>query len=167
MDLDEVVRKLGLPAEQAIAKLQPASAIYFSMDEADVQRILAFENTMIGSDGLPHDTAPHPRLWGTFPRVLGHYSRGLNLFSLETAVYKMTGLTARTFGLKDRGVLKEGAYADLCVFDADTVDEAVTFAQPIKPAKGIEAVITNGAIVWRDGKPTGARPGRVLRRAPG
>ncbi len=140
------------------------------MDEADVQRVLAFEHTMIGSDGLPHDAAPHPRLWGTFPRVLGHYSRGLNLFPLETAVYKMTGLTAKTFGLKGRGVVKEGACADLCVFDAATVDETATFAQPIRPAKGIEAVIVNGTIVWRDGKPaahlTGKRPGRVLRRQP-
>ena len=75
-----------------------------------------------------------------------------------------TGLTARTYGLKDRGVLKEGAYADLCVFDAATVDEAATFARPIQPAKGIETVIVNGAITWQDGKSTGARPGRVLRR---
>jgi N-acyl-D-amino-acid deacylase len=167
MDLDVVAAKMGLDKEAAVARLLPAGAIYFSMDEADVQRVLAFEHTMVGSDGLPHDAAPHPRLWGTFPRVLGHYSRGLGLFPLETAIYKMTGLTAKTFGLEDRGVLKEGAYADLCVFDAETVDEAVTFAQPISPAKGIEAVITNGAIVWRDGKPTGARPGRVLRRTSG
>jgi N-acyl-D-amino-acid deacylase len=79
----------------------------------------------------------------------------------------MTGLSATTFGLKDRGVLREGAYADLCVFDADTVDETATFARPIQLAKGIEAVIANGVITWRDGKPTGARPGRVLRRTPG
>ena len=166
MDLEAVAAKMGVGKEQAVARLLPAGAIYFSMDEADVQRVLSFEHTMVGSDGLPHDAAPHPRLWGTFPRVLGHYSRSLGLFPLETAVYKMTGLTAKTFGLKDRGVIREGAYADLCVFDADTVDEAVTFAQPIRPAKGIEAVITNGAIVWRHGKPTGARPGRVLRREP-
>jgi N-acyl-D-amino-acid deacylase len=165
MDLDAVAAKMGLDKEAAVARLLPAGAIYFSMDEADVRRVLAFEHTMVGSDGLPHDAAPHPRLWGTFPRVLGHYSRGLGLFPLETAVYKMTGLTAKTFGLKDRGVLEVGAYADLCVFDAETVDEDVTFAQPINPAKGIEAVITNGAIVWRGGKSTGARPGRVLRRA--
>ncbi|MEK6245115.1 MAG: D-aminoacylase [Pseudomonadota bacterium] len=165
-ELGEVANTMGLSEAEAAGRLLPAGAIYFSMDEADVQRVLAFEHTMIGSDGLPHDAAPHPRLWGTFPRVLGHYSRGLGLFPLETAVYKMTGLSAKTFGLKDRGVLKEGAYADLCVFDADTVDEAVTFSQPIKPAKGIEAVITNGALVWQDGKPTGARPGRVLRREP-
>jgi len=142
----------------------PAGAIYFSMDEADVRHILAFEPTMIGSDGLPHDAAPHPRLWGTFPRVLGHYSRGLGLFSLETAVHKMTGLTAGTFGLKDRGMLKEGFAADLAIFDAGTVDEAATFARPIAPAKGIDTVIVNGEIVWRDGRSTGARPGRVLAR---
>ncbi|HEX5091965.1 MAG TPA: D-aminoacylase [Burkholderiales bacterium] len=162
--LAEIEKRLGLPTEAAIAKLLPAGAIYFSMDEADVQRILAFESTMIGSDGLPHDAAPHPRLWGTFPRVLGHYARGLGLFPLETAVYKMTGLTAKTFGLKDRGVLGEGMAADLTVFDAGTVDEAATFARPIAPAKGVETVIVNGEVVWRDGAPSGARPGRVLAR---
>jgi N-acyl-D-amino-acid deacylase len=148
-----------------IEELLPAGAIYFSMDEADVQRILSFEHTMIGSDGLPHDAAPHPRLWGTFARVLGHYARGLGLFPLETAVYKMTGLTARTFGLKDRGVLKKGMAADIAIFDAGEIDEAATFAKPIQPAKGIDSVIVNGAIVWREGKPTGARPGKVLKRA--
>jgi len=162
--LDEVSKKMGLGTEAAVAKLLPAGAIYFSMDEADVQRILAFEHTMIGSDGLPHDAAPHPRLWGSFPRVLGHYSRGLNLFPLETAVYKMTGLTARNFGLEGRGVLREGAFADLAIFDAGEVDEAATFAQPIRPARGIVSVIVNGTPVWQAGKPTGARPGRVLRR---
>jgi N-acyl-D-amino-acid deacylase len=164
MDLDEVVRKMGLPVEEAISKLQPASAIYFSMDEADVQRILAFENTMVGSDGLPHDIAPHPRLWGCFPRVLGHYSRDLGLFPLETAVRKMTGLPAKTFGLKDRGVLKEGACADITVFDPKTVDETATWEKPIQSARGIDATIVNGAVVWRNGRPTGARSGRVLRR---
>jgi N-acyl-D-amino-acid deacylase len=134
------------------------------MDEADVQRILKFEQTMIGSDGLPHDAAPHPRLWGSFARVLGHYGRLLGLFPLETAVHKMTGLTAKNFGLKDRGVLKEGAYADLTLFNADTVDEVATYEKPIAPARGIDTVIVNGAVVWRDGRSTGARPGRVLAR---
>jgi N-acyl-D-amino-acid deacylase len=165
MELSDISRKMSLPVEETIEKLRPAGAIYFSMDEADVQRILAFEHTMIGSDGLPHDAAPHPRLWGTFPRVLGHYARGLNLFPLETAVYKMTGLTANTFGLADRGVLREGFAADVVLFDENEVDEAASFAKPIQPAKGIETVIVNGAIVWRDGKPTGARPGQVLARS--
>ena len=165
MDLAEIEKKLGLSTEDAIGQLLPAGAVYFAMDEADVQRILAFASTMIGSDGLPHDAAPHPRLWGTFPRVLGHYARGLNLFPLETAVHKMTGLTAKTFGLADRGALKEGYAADVTIFDAGTVDEAATFARPIQPAKGIEAVIVNGETVWRDGKATGVRPGQVLARS--
>ena len=83
------------------------------MCEEDVQRVLKYPATMIGSDGLPHDAHPHPRLWGTFPRVLGHYSRELGLFSLETAVHKMSGLSARNFKLEDRGEIREGAYADL------------------------------------------------------
>jgi N-acyl-D-amino-acid deacylase len=164
-ELDEVCRRIGLPLEQAVDALLPAGAIYFSMDEQDVQRILAFERTMVGSDGLPHDAAPHPRLWGTFPRVLGHYARGLGLFPLETAVHKMTGLTAKTFGLADRGVLKEGCAADITVFDAAEVADAATFQRPIQPASGIDTVIVNGSIAWRAGKPTGARPGRVLARS--
>ena len=161
MDLADIRTKFKLSVEE----LLPAGAIYFSMDEKDVQRILSFASTMIGSDGLPHDAAPHPRLWGSFPRVLGHYSRGLNLFPLETAVHKMTGLTAKTFGLAGRGVLKEGFAADVVLFGEKEVDEAATFARPIQPAKGIETVVVNGEVVWRDGKPTGARPGMVLSRA--
>jgi N-acyl-D-amino-acid deacylase len=160
MDLEEIKTKFNLSVE----KLLPAGAIYFSMDEKDVQRILGFEHTMIGSDGLPHDAAPHPRLWGSFPRVLGHYSRSLKLFPLETAVHKMTGLTAKTFGLAGRGVLKEGFAADIAIFDGDEVDEAASFARPIQAAKGIDTVVVNGEVVWRGAKPTGARPGMVLSR---
>lgn len=164
-DLGQVAAAMGLSIERAVGELLPAGAIYFAMDEADVRRILAFDRTMIGSDGLPHDAAPHPRLWGTFPRVLGHYARGLGLFSLETAVHKMTGIAARTFGLRDRGVLKAGMAADLAIFDAGTVEDSATFATPIQAAKGIEAVIVNGELVWNEGKSTGARPGQVLRRS--
>ncbi len=160
MDLEEIKAKLRL----SVADLLPAGAIYFSMDEKDVQRILSFEHTMIGSDGLPHDAAPHPRLWGSFPRVLGHYSRSLGLFPLETAVYKMTGLTAKTFGLAGRGVLKEGYAADVVLFRENEVDEAATFAAPKQPARGIGTVLVNGQAVWEGGRPTGARPGRVLGR---
>jgi N-acyl-D-amino-acid deacylase len=163
-DLADIAQKMGVSQEDAVQRLLPAGAIYFRMDEADVQRILKFDQTMIGSDGLPHDAAPHPRLWGSFPRVLGHYGRLLGLFPLETAVHKMTGLTAKNFGLKDRGVLREGAYADLTLFDADTVDEAATYEKPIAPSRGIDTVIVNGAMVWREGRSTGARPGRVLAR---
>lgn len=164
--LDEIAAKLSLSEEAAIERLLPAGAIYFQMDEADVRRILAFEHTMVGSDGLPHDTAPHPRLWGTFPRVLGHYSRELGLFPLETAVHKMTGLTARTFGLPDRGVIRVGAHADLTLFDEREIVDAATFEQPIQAARGIDRVIVNGELVWAEGRPTGARPGRLVKRAP-
>ncbi len=164
VDLDEVARRLKMTQAEAVEKIKPAGAIYFMLDEKDVQRILAFEETMIGSDGLPHDTKPHPRLWGTFPRVLGHYSRELKLFPLETAVYKMTGLTAGKFGLKDRGTLRAGAYADITLFDAETVIDAADFEHSTRPARGIATVIVNGSIIWRDGRSTGVRPGRVLPR---
>jgi N-acyl-D-amino-acid deacylase len=163
MDLNDVARKMGVAPAEAVKKLVPAGAIYFSMDEADVQRILAYEHTMVGSDGLPHDASPHPRLWGTFPRVLGHYARDIGLFSLETAVHKMTGLTAKTFGLAERGELREGYAADLVLFNPG-VAETASFAKPIQAAKGIETVIVNGEVVWKDSRPTGARPGRVLQR---
>jgi N-acyl-D-amino-acid deacylase len=165
MELTEIAKRRGRDVESTVRELLPAGAIYFSMDEGDVQRILAFEHTMIGSDGLPHDAAPHPRLWGSFPRVLGHYSRNVGLFPLETAVYKMTGLTAGNFGLKDRGVLRAGGFADITILDAGKVEDSATFAQPIQPAKGIATVIVNGSVVWDGGKPTAARPGRVLRRS--
>ncbi|WP_459614500.1 N-acyl-D-amino-acid deacylase family protein [Bordetella sp. 2513F-2] len=165
-DLADVAHEMDCSLEEAVRRLQPAGAIYFRMDDADVQRILQFDETMIGSDGLPHDEQPHPRLWGTFPRVLGHYGRGLGLFPLEKAVHKMSGLTAARFGLADRGVVREGAYADLVLFDAGTVNERATFERPVAPSAGIDTVLVNGAVVWRNGKPSGARPGRVLRREP-
>jgi N-acyl-D-amino-acid deacylase len=165
-DLDDIVRELGGTQDEVVRRLQPAGAIYHMLDDADVQRILAFDDTMIGSDGLPHDEVPHPRLWGSFPRVLGHYGRGLGLFPLETAIHKMTGLTARNFGLAGRGVVREGAFADLTVFDPATIDSGATFERPVAPAIGIDTVVVNGAIVWRDGKASGSRPGKVLRREP-
>ncbi|AZG17232.1 N-acyl-D-amino-acid deacylase family protein [Cupriavidus pauculus] len=163
-DLDVIAAQMGLSPEAAVDALQPAGAIYFLMDEADVRRILAFPQTMIGSDGLPHDPVPHPRLWGTFPRVLGHYSRDVGLFPLETAIHKMSGLTARHFGLPDRGVLAEGNYADITVFDAARIIDTATFEQPVAQAAGITCVFVNGSMAWRDGAATGIRAGMVIRR---
>jgi N-acyl-D-amino-acid deacylase len=163
-DLADIAAEMGASEEDAIQALLPAGGIFFMMDEEDVRRVLRYPHTMIGSDGLPHDAHPHPRLWGTFPRVLGHYAREIGLFSLEEAVRKMTSLTARRFGLTDRGVLREGAYADLVVFDPDTVLDTATFEAPARPAAGIETVLVNGRIVWEDGAHSGARPGRALRR---
>ena len=132
--------------KEAVEALNPGGGIFFMMDEEDVQRILAFPQTMIGSDGLPSDTHPHPRLWGTFPRVLGHYVREVKLFSLEEAVRKMTSLPAACFGLKERGILKPGNYADLVIFDPDTIVDSATFDDPVRPAQGIEQVMVNGRI---------------------
>jgi N-acyl-D-amino-acid deacylase len=135
------------------------------MDEADVERIMAHPETMIGSDGLPHDTFPHPRLWGAFPRVLGHYSRDRKIFPLETAIYKMTGMPAAKFGLKNRGLIAEGYAADLVVFDPEHVRDCATFANPKLPAAGIQRVYVNGVTSWRNGAATGARAGQVIRRS--
>ncbi|MGH8787141.1 MAG: N-acyl-D-amino-acid deacylase family protein [Cupriavidus necator] len=163
-DLDAIAAAMGLSPEDAVDALQPAGAIYFLMDEADVRRILAFPQTMIGSDGLPHDPVPHPRLWGTFPRVLGHYSRDVGLFPLETAVYKMSGLTAHHFGLTGRGEIAEGNFADITVFDAARIIDVATFEQPVAQAAGIACVFVNGNMAWRDGATTGTRAGTVIRR---
>ena len=162
-ELAEIAGEFGCDLLEAARRLQPAGAIYFAMDEEDVQRILSHPGAMIGSDGLPHDEHPHPRLWGTFPRVLGHYSRDLGLFPLEEAVRRMTGYPAATFGLTDRGVIRAGAFADITVFDPETVLDRATFDTPATPAAGIELVLVNGRAVWRDGAVTGERPGRALR----
>ena len=163
-DLIDIARDWGASEAEAIQRLNPAGAIYFLMDENDVRRILQCPETMIGSDGLPHDSHPHPRLWGTFPRVLGHYARDVGLFPLEEAVRRMTSLPASRFGLSGRGRLAAGSYADMVVFDANTIEDCATFDNPTQPAAGIEFVLVNGQVIWRDGAPTGTRPGRALRR---
>jgi N-acyl-D-amino-acid deacylase len=165
-DLQHIAAEWGVSNEEAARRLQPGSAIYFIMDEHDVQRILSFDETMIGSDGIAAGANPHPRLWGTFPRVLGHYSRDLGLFPLETAVWKMTGLSARNFGLSGRGQIKLGAHADLVLFDAASVLDRASYAEPTLAAQGIDTVIVNGVVAWHGGAHTGARAGQVLTRTP-
>lgn len=163
-EVTELAQVWGLPVAELCARLQPAGATYFMMAEADVERILQFPDTMVGSDGIPLQGRPHPRLWGTFPRVLGHYCRERGLFSLETAVHKMTGMTARRFGLLDRGLVAPGMAADVTVFDADTVIDRATFDEPASAASGIDWVVVNGQVAWRQGKP-GALAGRLLARS--
>ena len=163
-DIADICAQWGVSLSEAVARLQPAGAIYFQMDEADLRRVLAFKDAMVGSDGLPHDAIPHPRLWGTFPRVLGHYARELGLFPMEEAVHRMTGVTAAVFGLKERGEIRAGAFADLVLFNASTVIDRVTFDQATPHSAGIEQVWVNGACVWKDDAVTQARPGRMLRR---
>jgi N-acyl-D-aspartate/D-glutamate deacylase len=135
------------------------------MSDEDVHRILAHPATMIGSDGLPHDEHPHPRLWGAFPRVLGHCVRDLNLFPLEEAVRKMTTLPATTFKLKNRGCIAVGNFADLVLFDPTAIADTATFEAPRQRAAGIRAVFVNGKTAAIDGVVEQARSGRVLRRA--
>jgi N-acyl-D-amino-acid deacylase len=163
-DLGDIAKEWGVEESEAARRLQPGTAIYFLMDEADVQRILAFDETMVGSDGIPVGDKPHPRLWGTFPRVLGHYSRDVSLFPLETAVWKMTGLTARNFGLEGRGTIAQGNHADLVVFDAATIRDAATYEDPARPAEGIHSVIVNGHVAWQQGRHGGSRSGQVVTR---
>ena len=165
-DLADIAAEWRVSREEAAQRLSPGSAVYFMMDEADVRRILAFPETMIGSDGIPLGPKPHPRLWGTFPRVLGHYSRELGLFPLETAVWKMTGLPARNFGLADRGTIAPGQAADLVIFGAAEVADVATYDSPVQASAGIDAVFVNGALAWRHGAATGVRAGQVLRRTP-
>lgn len=161
--LADIAAEWSCTQQEACERLQPGGACYFQMREDDVQRVLRYPATMIGSDGLPHDRHPHPRLWGTFPRVLGHYSRELALFPLEIAVHKMTGLSARRFNLGERGELRPGWYADICVFDPSTVTDAATFEQPQLASRGIEHVIVNGVSTLLRGQAIASRAGRFLR----
>jgi N-acyl-D-amino-acid deacylase len=146
--------------------------ILFQMDEGDFKRALAHPAVMIGSDGSSlaptgpmAASKPHPRSYGTFPRVLGHYARDERTISLPQAVHKMTGLPARRLGLRDRGVVRVGARADLVVFDAKRVIDVATYDEPHRYPAGIEHVLVNGSFVIRDGEHTGSLPGRVLRHA--
>ncbi|MFN4115784.1 MAG: N-acyl-D-amino-acid deacylase family protein [Inhella sp.] len=147
----------------AVRRLQPGGACYFQMSDEDLDRILAHPLAMIGSDGLPHDPLPHPRLWGAFPRVWARYGRERGLLSLEQAVHKMTGLTAQRFGLADRGVLRVGAAADLVLFDSEQLRDRADYGEPSLPAAGIAAVWVNGRLAWQGGQSM-LRSGSVLVR---
>lgn len=163
--LADIAAEWGLSLKETRDRLLPATGVFHNMAEVDIRRILAHPLSMIGSDGGPLASKPHPRLWGTFPRVLGHYARDLGLISLETAVHKMTGRTAAVFGIADRGVIREGAFADLVLFDPDTVADRATFADPIQPAAGIAETWVNGQSVYVQGKgATDAAAGRMLTR---
>jgi N-acyl-D-aspartate/D-glutamate deacylase len=162
--LAQIAEAWNVSQLEAARQLQPAGAIYHSISEEDMRRILRHPATMIGSDGLPNDPRPHPRLWGTFPRVLGRYSREQNLFSLAEAVYKMTGLPARRFGLGERGLIRKNYLADLVLFDPETILDTATFSDPIRPAAGIAAVWVNGVLSYTAEGATGNRGGRFLPR---
>jgi N-acyl-D-amino-acid deacylase len=161
-DLADIAKQWGVSLDEAVARLIPAAGIFFIMDESDVQRILSFKHTIICSDGIHKGSHPHPRVWGTFPRVLGHYAREKNLFSVEEAVKRMTSMPADRFGLGLRGRLALDHFADITIFDPATIAERATFESPVQPARGIAAVFVNGRLVWDGEQSTGARPGRHL-----
>jgi N-acyl-D-amino-acid deacylase len=160
--LERIMADWECSLEEACERLYPAAAIYFQMDENDLQRFMAHPAAMIGSDGIASMQTPHPRLWGTFPRVLGHYVREKKLFALETAVHKMTGLTARRFGLEQRGNIAIGNFADLVLFDPDTIIDRASFEKPAQISAGIVSVWVNGKLSWHKQKSTGTRNGRFL-----
>lgn len=162
--LAEIAAAWRVSQLEAARRLQPAGAIYHSIAEEDMRRILRHPATMIGSDGLPNDPRPHPRLWGTFPRVLGRYSREERLLSLTEAIHKMTQLPAQRFGLEGRGLIRQGYAADLVLFDPETILDTATFEEPIQCAQGIFSVWVNGVLSYTAEGPTGRRAGRYLPR---
>jgi N-acyl-D-aspartate/D-glutamate deacylase len=139
----------------------------FGMDEGDVRMVMAHSSTMIGTDGLDRGSKPHPRAWGTYPRVLGKYVREEGVISLENAIYKMTGMPAAKFGIASRGLVKEGFFADLVLFDPGTVIDGASYEDPRVGPTGIPHVVVNGQFAVRDGKHAGSRSGRALKRGVG
>ena len=171
--LASIADQWGVDQKAVCRRLQPGGACYFQMNEDDVKRVVAHPLSMIGSDGLPHDQHPHPRLWGAFPRVLARYWREQRLFSLETAIYKMTGLSARNFRLQQRGQLQVGWHADVVVLDAARVRDVATYEDPIAVSEGIEKVYVNGTLAYSPGTSVSPdfrvqkRAGRMLKCAVG
>lgn len=172
--LDVIAKAMNTTPVEAALRLFEASqsspiAIYFGLQEDDLKLAMKQPWVAVGSDsgavvGAMREFGAHPRAYGTFPRILGHYVRDDKLFTLEEAVRKMTSFAASRAGLRDRGVLRQGMRADVVVFDPKTIRDVSTYEDPHHFSEGISNVVVNGTAVLRDGKMTGALPGRVLRR---
>jgi N-acyl-D-amino-acid deacylase len=165
--LQDLMDEWGVSDEEAVRRFEErcpsgVTVVYFVMTGSDVGAALGFDRCMVGSDGLHTGSRPHPRLWGTFPRVLHRCVASSGAFSLEEAIRRMSGLPASRFGLRDRGVVRPGAYADLVILDPVRVEDRATYVEPQRAAAGIEAVIVNGRAVLLEGVPTGERAGRPL-----
>ena len=172
MTIRAIAKERGRPLHEAMLDLLAeedlgVTAIAHVMSEKDVRTVLAHPRTMVGTDGLPtREGKPHPRTYGTYPRVLEHYVRELGLLTLEQAVHRMTGMVARKLGLRDRGVLAPGAAADVVIFRPDRVRDRATYEDPRRSPEGISQVMVNGVWTVRDGVHTGARAGKVLSKPP-
>ena len=162
--LAAIAERWNVTQLETAKRLQPAGAIYHSISEEDMRRILEHPATMIGSDGLPLDPRPHPRLWGTFPRVLGRYSREERLFSMATAIHKMTAMPAQRFGLEKRGSIEAGYHADLVLFDPKTIIDRATYTDPVQAAAGVHGVWVNGVLSYTGNGATGRRAGQFVPR---
>jgi N-acyl-D-amino-acid deacylase len=170
MTIGAIARERGRPLHEAMLDLLVeedlgVTAVAHVMSEKDVRAVLAHPRTMVGTDGLPtREGKPHPRGYGTYPRILEHYVAELRLLTLEEAVHRMTGMVARKLGLNDRGVLAAGAAADLVLFRPASVRDHATYADPRRSPEGIDHVMVNGQWTVRGGEYTGARPGTVLAK---
>ena len=167
--ISDIASALDLPIGDAIRKVlqdeeNTPSVIMFIMDEPDVRRVVSDDHCMVGSDGLPSEGKPHPRLYGTMAAVLQKYVRDEPVITLEDAVRKMTSLPAAKHRVAERGVLREGWFADVVVFDQEKVADVATYAEPRQYPAGIEYVVVNGQVAAERGRQTDARAGRMLRR---
>jgi len=174
--IQEIAQEMGKEPLDAVFELllqeeAQVPSVMFGMNEEDVRRVMKSPHGMVGSDGSAicpegvwRDFVPHPRYYGTFPRVLGHYARDEKIIPLQEAVRKMTWAPARKVGLKDRGLIHPGFKADLVVFNPETVKDKATFQNPHQYPQGIHYVLVNGEIVVQNGEHTGRLPGKVLRR---
>ena len=173
MRMDEVAKLMGKDPVDALCDLLiseggAADAVYFGMSEEDVRLAMKQPWAGVGSDGIAVTPAitfmgkPHPRFYGSFPRVLGYYVSEQKVLTLPDAVRKMTSFSAQLNGLTDRGILRPGMAADIAIFNPDTITDKATFEDPNQYSEGLEYVIVNGTVVLKQGEHTGARPGQIL-----
>jgi N-acyl-D-amino-acid deacylase len=166
----QIAETRGVAPEVAAIDLMTragVSIVSFNMSEADIRHIMTRPYTMTSSDGglVPTGAGvPHPRNYGAFARRLSVYVRERHVTSLEDAIRAMTSLPAMAFGMKDRGILREGAAADIAIFDPDAVRDTATYTSPHQLATGMSWVLVNGVAVVNEGKFTTALPGKVLRK---
>jgi len=172
MTIEDIARERRQAPEDVVMDLVSQStgsisALYFMMSEDDVRTAMTYPWVSVGSDAGALDAAtaqgrPHPRAYGTFPRIIARYVREAHVLTLENAIRRMTSLPATKLNLGGRGVLTEGAFADIVIFDYDRIEDAATYTAPHQYPKGIPYVLVNGRVVVDRGEHTGARPGRVI-----